>query len=129
MFEMRCISKNLTAIICIKTIFTSLVQLIMCFLEKDVGKKNSTKAFIGLIGIFLGNTYKNYVTIELVFSRAGDAIRNFTELLDLNFNVIQFTTVAAHIGYDKSTWLKTTSYHLEIDEKKGKSSSTKQKGG
>jgi hypothetical protein len=46
--------------------------------------------------------------------RAGDAIRNFTELLDLNFHELESVRVE-DIGYDKSTWLKGVNYHLEID--------------
>jgi hypothetical protein len=48
----------------IKTGFNGLFELVMCLLEKDLGKKNCAKAFIGLLVICLGNTYKNYLTIE-----------------------------------------------------------------
>jgi hypothetical protein len=65
----------------------------MCLLEKDVGRKNCTKAFIGLIVICIGNDYKNYLTIELVFPRASEAISTLTELLDLNFNLLQCVNV------------------------------------
>jgi hypothetical protein len=99
----------------IKTCFSGLFELIMCLLEKDEGKKNCAKSFIGLLVICLGNTYKNYLTIELVYPRAGDAISNFTELLDLNFNILEYVTVNT-IGYDKSTYLKINHLHLEIDE-------------
>jgi hypothetical protein len=89
----------------------------MCLFEKDLGKKNCAKAFIGLLVICLGNTYKNYLTIELVYPRAGDAISNFTELLDLYFNILESVTVLT-IGYDHSTWLKSEHFYLEIDETK-----------
>jgi hypothetical protein len=89
----------------------------MCLLEKDVGKNNCAKVFIGLIVICLGNTYKNYLTIELVYPRADDAISNFTELLDLNFNLLQPVNVE-QIGNDKLLYLKDLNYHLEIDERK-----------
>jgi hypothetical protein len=113
--DMRSVVYNQTTIIFIKTIFSSLTELIICLLEKDIGKNNCTKAFIGLIGICLGNTYKNYLTIELVFPRAGDTINNFTELLDLNFNVL----VRVHdIEYDKSADQKYAYGYLEIDETK-----------
>jgi hypothetical protein len=86
-------------------------------LEKDLGKKNFTKAFIGLLVICLGNNYKNHLTIELVFPRAQDAISNLTELLDLNFNVLQTVHGEGEIsGKDKSTYLKQQHWHLEIDE-------------
>jgi hypothetical protein len=101
----------------IKTCFSGLFELIMCLLEKDEGKKNCAKAFIGLLVICLGNTYKNYLTIELVYPRAGDAISNFTELLDLNFNILESVTVNT-ISNDKSTYLNITHLHLEIDDTK-----------
>jgi hypothetical protein len=113
--DMRSVAKDWKNIILVKTIFNNLLELIMCLVEKDVGKTNCTKAFIGLLVICLGNNYKNYLTIELVFPRAGDAIHNLTELLDLNFMVIGKVTVE-DIGQDKSAWLKNTNYHLEIDE-------------
>jgi hypothetical protein len=108
---------NWTPIIFIKTIFNSLFELIMCLVEKDVGKQNCAKAFIGLLVICLGNDYKNHLTIELVYPRAGGAIHNLTELLDLNFNVLSRVNFE-HTDIDKSTWLKGINYHLEIDEAK-----------
>jgi hypothetical protein len=114
-FDLRLIANNLTTVKFIKTIFNSFLELIMCMLEKDVGKNSCTKAFIGLTVICLGNTYKNYLTIDLVFPRAGDAIRNLTELLDLNFNVLQ-SVVAWNISQSKSSWLKQKNFHLEIEE-------------
>jgi hypothetical protein len=57
------------------------------------------------------------LTIELVYPRAGGAISNFTELLDLNFNILECVTVKT-IGYDKSSYLKIKHLHLEIDETK-----------
>jgi hypothetical protein len=114
-FDMGSVPNNWTIVIFIKTIFNSLFEFIMCLVEKDVGKETRTKAFIGLLVICLGNDYKNYLTIELVYPRAGEAIRNFTELLDLNFNVIPSIDIES---VDKSTWLKDFNYHLEIDETK-----------
>jgi hypothetical protein len=114
---MRSIRKDWNNIDFIKTVFNSFVELIMCLVEKDVGKNNCTKAFIGLLVICLGNNYKNYLTIELVFPRAGDTIRNLPQLLDFNFNVIEKVTVQ-NIGQNKSVWLKDMNYHLEIDETK-----------
>jgi hypothetical protein len=64
MLYMHSVAKDFTNIILIKAIFNSLVELIMCLVEKDLGKKNCAKAFIGLLVICLGNTYKNYLTIE-----------------------------------------------------------------
>jgi hypothetical protein len=87
------IRSNWTTASFIKTIFGSLLELIICLLEKDVEKKNCTKVFIGLIIIGLGNTYKNYLTIDLVFPRAGDAISNLTELINLNFNLLDSVSV------------------------------------
>jgi hypothetical protein len=89
---MRSIVKNQTVVF-IKTIFNSLFELIICLLEKNIGKYNCTKAFIGLMVICLGNSYKTYLTIQLVFPRAQDAISNFTELLDLNFNLLESVTL------------------------------------
>jgi hypothetical protein len=77
-FHMRSIVKYQTVVF-IKTIFNTLFELIICLLEKDIGRNNCKKAFIGLIVICLGNSYKTYLTIELVFPRAQDAISNFTE--------------------------------------------------
>jgi hypothetical protein len=119
-FAISDIQCNWNTFIFIRNIFDSLLELVMCLLEKFVGKTNSAKAFIGLLVICVGNTYKNYLTIELVFPRAGEAISNFTELLDLNFNLLQ-PVKAKDIRYDKSTWLKFVNFHLEIDEtKRGK---------
>jgi hypothetical protein len=116
-YDIRSVANKCTTINFIKTILNSFVELIICLLEKDVCKSNWVKAFIGLIVICLGNTYKNYLTIELVYPRASDAIQNFTELLELNFNLIQFVSVK-DIGRDKSAWLKFLNFHLEIDETK-----------
>jgi hypothetical protein len=116
-FDMRSVSKNRTTIIFIKNIFRSLGELFVCLLEKDAGKKNCTKAFIGLLVICLGNTYKNYLTIELVYPRAGDVIQNLTALLDLNFNVMTKFALE-NIGQAKLTLLKSINLHLEIDETK-----------
>jgi hypothetical protein len=109
-FGMCSAGNNWVTINFIKTAFNSLFELIICLLEKDVGKKNCAKAVIGLLVICLGNTYKNY-------PREADAIHNFTELFDLNFNVLTSVTVE-NTTYDKSTWLKHLNYHLEINETK-----------
>jgi hypothetical protein len=114
-FDLRSFSNNWTSILFIKTVFNGLFELIMCLIEKDVGKKTCTKAFIGLIAVCLGDIYKNYLTIDLVFPRAGAAISNFTELLDLSFHVIERVNVK-DIGLDKSLWLKIVNFDLEIDE-------------
>jgi hypothetical protein len=92
-FDMRSIEKTWTTGILTKTIFNSLFELIMCLFEKEVRKNNCTKVFIGLIVIYLGNNYKNYLPVELVYPRTGDAIRNLTEMLDLEFNVQTWVTV------------------------------------
>jgi hypothetical protein len=117
LFDMRSIANKWAAIMFINTICNSLVEMIVSLLEKDIGRKNCTKTFIGLIVICLGNTYKNYLTIELVFPRAGDAISNFTELLDLNFSLLE-TVNFKDIDKDKSIWLKSVNYPLEIHETK-----------
>jgi hypothetical protein len=114
--DMRSVARNWTIVLFIKTTFNSLFEFILCLVEKDVGKENCTKAFIGLIVICLGNDYKNYLTIQLVLPRASDAIGSFTELLDLNFTVLQLLAVK-EIGYNKSTWLKDVNYQLEKREK------------
>jgi hypothetical protein len=82
-----------------------------------VGKTIGTKTFIGLKAIFLGNTYKNYLTIDLVFPRAEHPIQNVTNLLDLKFKIIQMTSLV-NIRQDKSRWLRNTNIILEIDESK-----------
>jgi hypothetical protein len=115
--DTRPVAKDRTTIIFIKTILNNLFELIICLFENDVGKNNFAKPFIGLLVIYLGNNYKNYLTIELVFPRVGDAISTLTELLDLNFNVIAKVTVEG-IVEDKLAWLKSMNYHLEIDETK-----------
>jgi hypothetical protein len=114
-FDMRFVAKKWTHNTFIKTVFDSLFEFVMCLVENDVGTKSCTKAFVGLLVISVGNTYKNYLKIELVYPRAGDAIRNLTDLLDLNFNVLQ-VVVVQDVGYDKLTWLKANYYHLEIEE-------------
>jgi hypothetical protein len=118
-FDTQSDSKIRTSISFFRTIVNSLVELIICLLEKDLGRKNGTKTFIGLIVICVGNDYKNYLTIELVFPRAAQAISNLTELLDLNFNLLQPVNVE-RIGNDKLPYLKELNYHLEIDETKRK---------
>jgi hypothetical protein len=115
--DMHSFAKDWTTTTFIKTVFNSLFELIICLFENDVGKNNFTKAFIGVLVICLGNNYKNYLTIQLVYPRAGDAISNLTELLDFKFSVIT-SVVVEDIGKDKSTWLKDSNYHLEIDETK-----------
>jgi hypothetical protein len=117
-FDMCSVSNNWTINIFIKTTFNCLVELIASLLESNIGKNTCTKALIGLVAICLGNTYKNYLTIELVYPRAVDAIRNLTELLDLSFNIITFGS-DEDVGRDnKSTWLIKANFHLEIDEAK-----------
>jgi hypothetical protein len=94
--------------------FNRLAVLCASLLEKDLGKKNITKMFIGLIVICVVNTYKNYLTIDLTFPSAGDTVGNFTELLDLSFNIFQIRPVDK-LGEDKSTWVQGANVHLEID--------------
>jgi hypothetical protein len=86
-------------------------------LEKDLGKGARTKIFIGLIVICVSNDYKNYLTIDLVFPRAESPIRNITELLDLNFNIIQLTSLRGKLQ-EKAKWLEEVYFHLEIDARK-----------
>jgi hypothetical protein len=117
MFEVNSLVSHWTSVKFIKTICNSLVELIACLLENNIGKNNCTKAFIGLIAICVGNTYKNYLTIELVYPRAGDAIGNVTQLLDLRFNIIAFAFFDG-IQKNKSTWLSDVHLNLEIDELK-----------
>jgi hypothetical protein len=116
-FRLRSAANKFTTVNFIKNICNNLLVQFAYILEKDLGKKSSTKAFIGLIAICLGNTYKNYLTIELVFPRAQNAIQNVTELLDLNFNVLEVESVN-YVGVEKSSYLQSVYYHLEIDEVK-----------
>jgi hypothetical protein len=116
-FDLSSVRNESNTVGFIKSMCDSLLELISCFLEKDVGKRNFTKTLIGLILICLGNDYKNYLTIELVYPRAVDPIQNVTELLDLKFNIIQF--IPDHIKIQhKSVWLKDTRLYFEIDEGK-----------
>jgi hypothetical protein len=116
-FDLSSVRNESSTVGFIKSMCASLLELISCFLEKDVGKRNFTKTLIGLILICLGNDYKNYLTIELVYPRAVDPIQNVTELLDLKFNIIQF--IPDHIKIQhKSIWLKGTRFYFEIDEGK-----------
>jgi hypothetical protein len=116
-FDTQSDSKIRTSISFLRTIFNSISEIIICLLEKDMGRKIFTKALIGLIVICVGNDYKNYLTIELVFPRASEAISTLTELLDLNFNLLQPVNVK-QIGNVKLPYLKELNYHLEIDEPK-----------
>jgi hypothetical protein len=116
-FDLSLVRNESSTVRFIKSMCASLLELISCFLEKDVGKRNFTKTLIGLILICLGNDYKNYLTIELVYPRAVDPIQNVTELLDLKFSIIQF--IPDHIKIQhKSIWLKDTRLYIEIDEGK-----------
>jgi hypothetical protein len=103
--------------ISITGICNTVFQLIACLLEKDVGKEDCTKALVGLVVICIGNTYKNYLTIDLVYPRAQGTIQNFTELLDLNFNLFENIPVNG-ISVNKSVWLKETNVDMEIDKAK-----------
>jgi hypothetical protein len=77
------------------------------------------KIFVGLIIICLGNDYKNHLTIELVYPRAQDAIKNVTELLDLNFNIMYtYMTGIALKDVDKSILIKSLTLYWAIDEAK-----------
>jgi hypothetical protein len=116
-FELSSITNHLTVVTFIKKILNSLADLVVVLLEKDLGKRNSIKIFVGLIVIYLGNEYKNRLTIELVFPRAEDAIRNITELLDLNFNII-YKYNSAPEGVNKSIFLKSMNTYWEIDADK-----------
>jgi hypothetical protein len=98
-----------------KSIVNCSLVLVVSLLEKDLGKKNSAKIFIGLIVICLGNNYKNYLTIELVYPRVQNTIQNVTELLDLNFNIICW---ADHGLADNLILLKFLNLYWEIDEVK-----------
>jgi hypothetical protein len=116
-FDLSSITNHLTVVTFIKKISNSLVDLVVVLLEKDLGKRNSIKIFVGLIAIYLGNEYKNQLTIELVFPRAEDAIRNITELLDLNFNII-YRSDSVMINRNKSIFLKSLNLYWEIDADK-----------
>jgi hypothetical protein len=118
--ECSSVANNWTKIGFIKMIFSSVFVLGACVLEKDLGRRNFVKTCIGLMAICLGSTYKNYLTIELVFPRAADSIQSVTELLDLNFNIIQFVNVKSvdNRGRDKLSWLKEGHFHFGIDEVK-----------
>jgi hypothetical protein len=109
-------SRKQNVVVCIEAILSSLFELITCLLGKEVGKEHCTKVFIGLVVICLGNIYQNYLTIDLVFPRAQNAIRNVTELLDLNFYVIE--SIPSDITENKSNWLKTIHFDTEIDRGK-----------
>jgi hypothetical protein len=113
-FDLKSIANSLTVVTFCKRVFNSLFVLIISLLEQDLGKRHCIKIFVGLIGICLSNTYKNYLTIDLVFPRTQDVIQNVTELLDLNFNILQISYV--DFGKDKSSWLKEHYVHLEIDK-------------
>jgi hypothetical protein len=114
------VANNWTKIGFIKMIVNSAFVLGASALEIDLGRRDFVKTCIGFMAICLGSTYKNYLTIELVFPRAADSIQNVTELLDLNFNIIQLATVGAvdNLGRDKSSWLKEGHFHFGIDEVK-----------
>jgi hypothetical protein len=100
-----------------KSFFNVLFDLVVCLLEQDLGKEHFCKIFIGLIVVYLGNDYKNYLTIDLVFPRAGSAVGNLTELLDLNFNIMH-TASDSQTGINMSTWLRGAGYDLEIHDRK-----------
>jgi hypothetical protein len=89
----------------------------MSLFEKDLDNTNCTNNFIGLLVICLENTYKNYLAIELVYPRTGETICNLSELLDLNFRLIQSFNVK-NPGYSKSHLLIYLNYDVEIDETK-----------
>jgi hypothetical protein len=118
-FDPSSVPSHLTVVTFMKTIFNSLFDLIVLLLEQDLGRSNSIKICLGLIVIYLGNEYKNQLTIELVYPRAQDAIRNVTELLDLNFNIICGVTAPEHMN--KLAILKSSNLYWEIDsQKRGK---------
>jgi hypothetical protein len=113
-FDFNSRKKNVA--VCIETILTGIFELTACLLGKEVGKENATKVMIGLLVICLGSIYQNHLTIDLVFPRAQNAIRNVTELLDLNFYVIESSP--SEIVQNKSNWLKTIHFDTEIDRGK-----------
>jgi hypothetical protein len=118
-FDMSSGANSWTTLSFIQTVFNCLFVLIVSQLEQDLGKKNSIKIFIGLMVIFLGNFYKNDLTIELVYPRTQNAFGNVTELLDSNFNILLLTDISFNkTRLDKSTILKNSNYHMEIDEHK-----------
>jgi hypothetical protein len=100
----------------IKCTLNRLIDLVVSLVEKDMGKRSSVKTLLGLTGICLGTNYKNFLTIQLVFPRTANAIQNVTELLDLNFNIID--SPVGETGQDKSGWLKRVNFHAKIDESK-----------
>jgi hypothetical protein len=109
-------------------ICNTVFELIACLLEKDVGKENCIKALAGLVVICIGNTYKNYLTIDLVYPRAEGTIQNFTELLDLNFNLFEGIP-SSGVSVNKSVCLKETNVDMEIDMGKRESTSVKRIAG
>jgi hypothetical protein len=120
-FHFGSISNNWTAVALIKMVLNSLVDHVVLLLDQDLGKHSTTKIFIGLMVICLGNDYKNHLTIKLVYPRAQEAIRNVTELLDLNFNIFYiYKTGIALEGVDKSILLKSLTLYWAIDEAKRK---------
>jgi hypothetical protein len=103
--------------IAVTGICNTVFELIACLLEKDVGKENCVKALVGLVVICIGNTFKNYLTIDLVYPRAQGTIQNFTELLDLDLSLFEGMP-SSGISVNKSVWLQETNVDMEIDKGK-----------
>jgi hypothetical protein len=119
-FDLSSLSNYWTAVAFMKMVFSSLVGQVAALLEKDLGKKTTKiTVFVGLMFIYLGNDYKNHLTIDLVFPRAQSAIQNVTELLDLNFNIFSiYRTGIALKDVDKSIILKSLTLYWAIDKAK-----------
>jgi hypothetical protein len=116
-FDLSSVTSQFTFVTFIKNILNSLDDMVAVLLEKDLGKQNSIKILVSLVVIYLGNEYRNQLTIELVYPRAQDAIRNVTELLDLNFNIIYIGGSNLKV-INKSNIIKSLNIHWEIDADK-----------
>jgi hypothetical protein len=64
-----------------------LAEQFLCLIEKDVPTRNVLNVMLSLVVIYLGNEYKNFLTIDLVFPRTTKAIQNLTGLLDLGYTL------------------------------------------
>jgi hypothetical protein len=118
-FDFSSVSNNWTSVAFIKMVLSSLVDHVVLLLDQDLGKNSTTKIFVGLIVICLGNDYKNHLTIELVYPRTQDAIQNVTELLDLNFKIMYiYKTGKVLKDVDKPMLLKSSTLYWGIDKAK-----------
>jgi hypothetical protein len=101
---------------CIKAFLDKFAEFARIALEKDVKSNRGMNILIGLCVIYLGNEYKNHLTIELYFPRSTNAIATTTQLLDRGYKI--GLEDSGSVGFSNKFMGHLESFKYEIDKEK-----------